>query len=91
MRENIHMLKNWYRVAKPSKKYWFIAFITVLGASICSIIEPIFAANVVTNINVGNYKLVYIFLTIGFLFIALRKGFGKLIIESSINCLDTHI
>lgn len=75
MRENIHMFQNWYRVAKPNKKYFFIAFSTVLGASICSIIEPIFAANVITNINNGKYNLVYLFLTIGFLFIALRKGF----------------
>ncbi len=75
MRENIRMFLNWYRVAKPSKKYFFIAFITVLGASICSIIEPIFAANVITNINLGKYNLVYLFLTIGFLFIVLRKGF----------------
>ncbi len=75
MRENIRMFQNWYRVAKPSKKYFFIAFITVLGASICSIIEPIFAANVITNINLGKYNLVYLFLTIGFLFIVLRKGF----------------
>ncbi len=75
VRENIRMFQNWYRVAKPSKKYFFIAFITVLGASICSIIEPIFAANVITNINLGKYNLVYLFLTIGFLFIVLRKGF----------------
>ncbi len=75
MKENIRMFQNWYRIAKPSKKYFFIAFITVLGASICSIIEPIFAANVITNINLGKFNLVYLFLTIGFLFIVLRKGF----------------
>lgn len=75
MKENMRMLKNWYQLARPSKKYFFIAFITVLGASICSIIEPIFAANVITNINIGKYNLVYLFLTIGFLFIALRKTF----------------
>lgn len=75
MKENIRMLKNWYLLAQPSKKYFLIAFSTVLGASICSIIEPIFAANVITNINLSNYNMVYLFLTIGFLFIALRKGF----------------
>lgn len=75
MKENIRMFQNWYRVAKPSKKYFLIAFSTVLGASICSVIEPIFAANVITNINLGKYPLVYLFLTIGFLFVILRKEF----------------
>ena len=74
MKENIQMFKNWYRLAKPSKKYWFIAFFTVFCAGVCSVIEPVFASNVITNINKGNYLYTSIFLIIGFLFIVLRKG-----------------
>lgn len=74
MRENVQMFKNWYRLANPSKKYWFIAFFTVFCAGICSVVEPIFASNVITNINKENYLYTSIFLIIGFLFILLRKG-----------------
>lgn len=74
MKENINMFKNWYRLAKPSKKYWFFAFFTVFIAGICSVIEPYFASNVITNINNGNYLYTSLFLIIGFLFILIRKG-----------------
>lgn len=75
MRENIQMFKNWYCLTKPNKKYWFIAFFTVFFAGICSVMEPIFASNVITNINKGDYLYTSVFLIIGFLFILLRKGF----------------
>lgn len=68
------MFKNWYHLAKPSKKYWLLAFFTVFLAGLCSVVEPIFASNVITNINKENYLYTSIFLIIGFLFILLRKG-----------------
>ena len=74
MKENINMFKNWYRLAKPSKKYWFFAFSTVFIAGICSIIEPYFASNVITNINDGKYIYTSIFLILGFIFILIRKS-----------------
>lgn len=74
MKQNIQMFKSWYRLAKPSKKYWLLAFFTVFLAGLCSVVEPIFASNVITNINKENYLYTSIFLIIGFLFILLRKG-----------------
>lgn len=74
MKQNIQMFKNWYRLARPSKKYWLLAFFTVFFAGLCSVVEPIFASNVITNINNANYLYTSIFLIIGFLFILLRKG-----------------
>lgn len=74
MKENISMFKNWYKLAKPSKKYWIFAFLTVFVAGLCSIIEPYFASNVITNINDGNYIYTAIFLVLGFTFILIRKS-----------------
>ena len=74
MKENIRMFKNWYKLAKPSKKYWLFAFFTVFIAGLCSIIEPYFASNVITNINDGKYIYTAIFLVLGFIFVMIRKG-----------------
>lgn len=74
MKENINMFKNWYKLAKPNKKYWFFAFLTVFIAGLCSIIEPYFASNVITNINDGKYIYTTIFLILGFIFILIRKS-----------------
>lgn len=74
MKENISMFKNWYKLAKPSKKYWIFAFLTVFVAGLCSIVEPYFASNVITNINNGKYIYTAIFLILGFIFILIRKS-----------------
>lgn len=74
MKQNISMFKNWYRLAKPSKKYWLFAFLTVFVAGLCSIIEPYFASNAITNINDGEYIYTSIFLILGFIFVLIRKS-----------------
>lgn len=73
MKENISMFKSWHALAKPSRKYFLICFSMVLIASICLIIEPVFDANVITNLTNEKYTLAVCFALLSFSFIAIRK------------------
>ena len=73
MKENIQHFKKWWNVAKPSKKYLFLAFITALIPQICLTIEPIFAARVITSISTGFYIETMIYLIIVFVLIKIIR------------------
>ncbi|MEI3530526.1 MAG: ABC transporter ATP-binding protein [Bacilli bacterium] len=73
MRENISMFKSWHTLAKPSRKYFLICFFMVLLASICLIIEPVFEANVITNLTNEKYTWAIGFALLSFSFIFIRK------------------
>ena len=78
MLENIRIIKSWYKIAKPSKKYFAVASTTSILARLCNVIEPIFAANVIINMTNGNFGLVMIFLSLAFLFIVVRNIFWQI-------------
>lgn len=73
MRENIQMFKEWYRLCKPNKAYWFFQFATVIVISICLVCESMYVAKVTTSLAEGNFKLAIFCLTLGLLFVLLRQ------------------
>ncbi len=56
MRENIKMLKEWYRLAKPPIGPWVFQFITVIISSFSIIIQAIFAAKSTAYLVERDYK-----------------------------------
>ena len=68
---NFAQLKSWWKVAKPSKKYFFISWLGMALSYIFNIISPIFAAYAITAITEGNYQMAMIYLVIEFLVVAL--------------------
>lgn len=75
MFENIKLLKNWYILAQPSKKYWLISFFMVLLAQACVLVSPVFAAKAVVDIASGAFTDGAINLTIVFGLLVLRNVF----------------
>lgn len=49
-------LKTWYKVASPNKTIWFFTWVTAVIPSICGVISAIPAANVITSLNIADYK-----------------------------------
>jgi len=75
MFENLKLLRNWYKLARPNKKYWAISIMGVILAYTCLIIAPIFTAKVVISITAGDYVNTAIYLTVVFALLALRNMF----------------
>lgn len=73
MKENIQMFKEWYRLCKPNKIYWFFQFATVIVVSICLLCESMYVAKVTTSLAEGNYKMAIFCLTLGIVFVLLRQ------------------
>lgn len=73
MKENIQMFKEWYRLCKPNKAYWFFQFATVVVVSICLVCESMYVAKVTTSLADGNYKMAIFCLTLGLAFVLLRQ------------------
>lgn len=71
----IKTMKDWWKLAKPSKKYYFLIFFFVVLTQVCLIIAPIFSAKVTISITNRKYTdtILYLVLVFGFLF--LRKFF----------------
>lgn len=66
MKQYIQMLKEWYKIVKPNKKFWFFQFISVTIPSICSVFEAYYLAKVTTCVSSGLWKLAIANLIIAF-------------------------
>lgn len=73
MKENIRMMKEWYRLCEPNKAYWFFQFATVIVVSICLVCESMYIAKVTTSLADGNFKMAIFCLTLGLMFVLLRQ------------------
>ena len=72
MKENINMLKEWYKLAKPNKSYFIFQFVTVIIQSITIVCEAMYVAKVTTYITSGNYVNAVISLAVALAFIWLH-------------------
>lgn len=72
MKENLRMFKEWYKLCKPNKTFWFFQFATVIVPSICLLCESMYAAKVTTSLAEGNFKLAIFCLSLGLIFTFLR-------------------
>lgn len=73
MKENIRMFREWYRLCKPNKVYWFFQFSTIIVISISLVCEAMYVAKVTTSLANGDYKMAIFCLTLALLFVLLRQ------------------
>ena len=72
----IKTIKDWWKLAKPSKKYYFLVFFLVVLTQITLlIVGPIFAAKVTVSITAHKYTRAIIYLCVGFSILLARKTF----------------
>ncbi len=74
----IRKIKNIYALTRPNKLYFFLHALFNALLYACKVIEPIFAAKVVTNLTVGNYKGAYLFLTLEITQVIVRNIFAHM-------------
>ncbi|MCL2540597.1 MAG: ABC transporter ATP-binding protein/permease [Firmicutes bacterium] len=67
------MVSKWYRLARPHKGRFFGQLSTAVFSEVFHILEPIFAAQVIVALTVGDWRSAYIWLAIAFLGILLRN------------------
>lgn len=72
MSQYIQIFKQWYKLAKPNKKYWILQFISVTIPSICLVLESYYLAKVTTFISVSNWEYAIANLIIAFAVLSLR-------------------
>lgn len=72
MRQYLQMFKEWYRIAKPNKKFWTFQFITVVIASVCLVFESYYMAKVTTCVSAGQWNMAIANLIISFAILAIR-------------------
>ena len=70
-REN--SFKKWYQLARPNKRLFITQFTLTVCADILAVIEPIFAANVITALAKANFTDAYMWLGIVFGALLLRN------------------
>ncbi len=57
MFENLRMLGRWWKYTRPHKGYFVLSFMSAFLYRICMyVIQPVFAARVITNLSAGNYE-----------------------------------
>ena len=66
------MLKQWYKIAKPNKKFWLFQFISVTIPAICEVLEAFFLAKVTTCVSNATYDLAIANLIISFAILVIR-------------------
>ena len=72
----IKTMKDWWKLAKPSKKYYFLVFFLVVLTQITLlIVAPIFTAKVTVSITNQKYTRAIIYLCVGFSILLARKTF----------------
>jgi len=72
----IKTMRDWWKLAKPSKKYYFlIFFLVVLTQITLLIVAPIFTAKVTVSITSHKYVKAIIYLCVGFAILLTRKTF----------------
>lgn len=66
MKENFKMLGQWWKFTRPNKLYFILSFMSGLGFRILFyVVQPIFAARIITSLTVANYKGALINLALG--------------------------
>lgn len=75
MKENISMLKSWWAFTKPNKRHFTVSFLGALLYRICVVLEPVFAAKVITSLTVKNFTWAIIYLLFVFILYLLRNIF----------------
>ena len=72
MKQYIQMFKEWYRITKPNKKYWFFQFLSVTIPSVCAVFESYYLAKVTTCVSRGLWELAIANLIIAFAILAIN-------------------
>ena len=72
MKQYLMMLKQWYKIAKPNKKFWLFQFISVTIPAICEVLEAFFLAKVTTCVSDATYDLAIANLIIAFAILVIR-------------------
>lgn len=72
MGQYLRMFKEWYRIAKPNKKFWTFQFITVVIASVCLVFESYYLAKVTTCVSAGQWNMAIANLIISFAILVIR-------------------
>ena len=72
----IRTIIDWWKLARPSKKYYFLVFFLVVLTQITLlIVSPIFTAKVTVSITNHTYTKAIIYLLVGFAILFARKTF----------------
>ena len=66
------MFKEWYKLAKPNKKFWLFQFISVTIPSICLVFESYYLAKVTTFVSKGSWEMAIANLIIAFAILVIR-------------------
>lgn len=74
----LRKIKSIFKLAKPHKLYFFLEWLFHLLHISCKIVEPIFTANVITCLTVGNYKGAYLYLILDIVQVVVRNIFAHL-------------
>ena len=83
MKENIDILKKWYKLAKPNKKGFIFQLIMGILAITSLIIIPIPAAKTITSLASKNYHDAYFYVSLVLLLVVTRQIFWHLYYMSS--------
>lgn len=70
MRDNIKIIKDFFKLVKGSKKWVFLLFLGSISAHLLSLLIPVFAANIIYEVTNGNSNGTYlniIYLTITYI------------------------
>ena len=66
MKENFQMLARWWKFTKPNKWYFFVSFMSgMLFRIVCYMVQPIFAAKLITSLTAGDYDGAILNLSLG--------------------------
>jgi len=72
MSQYIQIFKQWYRLARPNKKYWILQFISIIIPSVCLVFESYYLAKVTTCVSAGSWDYAIANLIIAFSILAIR-------------------
>ena len=86
MKENINMFKEWYKLARPNKTYFFFQLATKFIQSITIVCEALNIAKVTTYLTEGNYTKAVFCLILTLVFIWLRQLSAHLNYKNICNC-----
>ena len=73
MKENILIIKDWNLLSKTRLRHFLIQLVTSLIEDFTLMFAAIPAANIIVNLNKGNYSASYFWLSIGFIILFSRQ------------------
>ncbi len=74
----IKKIKAIFALAKPNWWYFTIQMVANTLHLLCKVVEPVFTANVITSLTVGDYRNAYIFLTLDIIQVIVRNLFNQI-------------